>query len=70
VKRLSLKQAKRNFGSHFLAGICFPRTNTLQGLIRGRLEMLISVLLLPLFFALTGLRTLLDLLNQPAMWLG
>jgi len=31
--------------------------------------MLVSVLLLPLFFALTGLRTRLDLLNKPIMWL-
>jgi Kef-type K+ transport system membrane component KefB len=30
--------------------------------------MLVSVLLLPLFFALTGLRTRLDLLNAPSMW--
>jgi Kef-type K+ transport system membrane component KefB len=56
------------FGA-FLAGICFPRVNTLRGEIRGRLEMLISVLLLPLFFAVTGMRTRLDLLNKPAMWL-
>jgi Kef-type K+ transport system membrane component KefB len=56
------------FGA-FLAGICFPRISTRQGEIRGRLEMLISVLLLPLFFALTGLRTRLDLLNKPTMWL-
>ena len=56
------------FGA-FLAGICFPRISTRQGEIRGRLEMLITVLLLPLFFALTGLRTRLDLLNKPTMWL-
>ena len=30
--------------------------------------MLVSVLLLPLFFALTGMRTRLDLLNDAAMW--
>ena len=56
------------FGA-FLAGVCFPRANSWQGTIRGRLEMLVSVLLLPLFFALTGMRTRLDLLNKPAMWL-
>jgi Kef-type K+ transport system membrane component KefB len=56
------------FGA-FLAGICFPRVSSLQGEIRGRLEMLVSVLLLPLFFAVTGMRTRLDLLNQPTMWL-
>jgi Kef-type K+ transport system membrane component KefB len=31
--------------------------------------MFISALLLPLFFALTGMRTRLDLLNKPSMWL-
>ena len=56
------------FGA-FLAGVCFPRANSWQGTIRGRLEMLVSVLLLPLFFALTGMRTRLDLLNKPTMWL-
>ncbi len=56
------------FGA-FLAGVCFPRANSWQETIRGRLEMLVSVLLLPLFFALTGLRTRLDLLNKPIMWL-
>ena len=55
------------FGA-FLAGICFPRANSWQETIRGRLEMLISALLLPLFFALTGMRTRLDLLNKPSMW--
>ena len=34
-----------------------------------RLDMITSVLLLPLFFALTGLRTRLDLLNDVTMWL-
>jgi Kef-type K+ transport system membrane component KefB len=56
------------FGA-FLAGICFPRVSSLQGEIRGRLEMLVSVLLLPLFFAVTGMRTRLDLLNKPTTWL-
>lgn len=55
------------FGA-FLAGLCFPRESFWQETIRGRLEMLVSVLLLPLFFALTGLRTRLDLLNAPSMW--
>ena len=30
--------------------------------------MLVYVLLLPLFFAVTGMRTRLDLLNRPSMW--
>jgi Kef-type K+ transport system membrane component KefB len=56
------------FGA-FLAGVCFPRVPHWQLALRERLDMLISVLLLPLFFALTGMRTRLDLLNDTAMWL-
>jgi Kef-type K+ transport system membrane component KefB len=56
------------FGA-FLAGVCFPRVEAWQTAIRTRLEMIASVLLLPLFFALTGLRTRLDLLNDRSMWL-
>ena len=56
------------FGA-FIAGICFPRVERWQVAIRGKLEMLTSVLLLPLFFALTGLRTRLDLLNDSTTWL-
>lgn len=56
------------FGA-FIAGICFPRIERWQTAIRARLEMITSVLLLPLFFALTGLRTRLDLLNDSSTWL-
>ena len=56
------------FGA-FLAGVCFPRVPEWQLALRERLDMLVSVLLLPLFFALTGMRTRLDLLNDGSMWL-
>jgi Kef-type K+ transport system membrane component KefB len=56
------------FGA-FLAGVCFPRIPRWQEEIRERSDMLIAVLLLPLFFALTGMRTRLDLLNDANMWL-
>ena len=56
------------FGA-FIAGICFPRVAHWQQSIRARLDMVASVLLLPLFFALTGLRTRLDLLNTSDTWL-
>jgi Kef-type K+ transport system membrane component KefB len=56
------------FGA-FLAGVCFPRIPRWQEEIRARTDMLIAVLLLPLFFALTGMRTRLDLLNDAKMWL-
>lgn len=56
------------FGA-FLAGVCFPRVPRWQAAIRGQLDMITSVLLLPLFFALTGLRTRLDLLSGASTWL-
>ena len=55
------------FGA-FIAGVCFPRVPHWQQQIRARLDMITSVLLLPLFFALTGLRTRLDLLDDTNMW--
>lgn len=56
------------FGA-FMAGLCFPRIPQWQAAMRTRLDMLVSVLLLPLFFALTGMRTRLDLLSGPRIWL-
>jgi Kef-type K+ transport system membrane component KefB len=55
------------FGA-FLAGVCFPRIEHWQSAVRMRLDMIVSVLLLPLFFALTGIRTRLDLLNGGRIW--
>ena len=56
------------FGA-FMAGLCFPRIEHWQTAVRTRLDMLVSVLLLPLFFALTGRRTRLDLLSGAKIWL-
>lgn len=56
------------FGA-FMAGLCFPRIEHWQAAVRTRLDMLVSVLLLPLFFALTGMRTRLDLLSGSRIWL-
>ncbi len=56
------------FGA-FIAGVCFPRVEHWQHTLRARLDTVTSVLLLPLFFALTGLRTRLDLLNDSTTWL-
>ncbi len=55
------------FGA-FMAGVCFPRVERWQTAIRAKLDMVVSVLLLPLFFALTGMRTRLDLLNGASVW--
>jgi Kef-type K+ transport system membrane component KefB len=56
------------FGA-FLAGLCFPRIPRWHAEIRLKLETVTSVLLLPLFFALTGMRTRLDLLSGSDTWL-
>jgi Kef-type K+ transport system membrane component KefB len=56
------------FGA-FMAGVCFPRLESLQKFLRSRIYMIVSVLLLPLFFALTGMRTRLDMLNSGTIWL-
>jgi Kef-type K+ transport system membrane component KefB len=56
------------FGA-FLAGLCFPRVKAWQTALRSKLHVILSLVLLPLFFALTGLRTRLDLLNDGRTWL-
>jgi Kef-type K+ transport system membrane component KefB len=56
------------FGA-FLAGICFPRIPQWQSAVRTRLDLVVSVLLLPFFFALTGMRTQLNLLSGTHIWL-
>jgi Kef-type K+ transport system membrane component KefB len=56
------------FGA-FLAGLCFPRVQHWQEALRARLDIIVSLVLLPLFFALTGMRTRLDLLSGASIWL-
>lgn len=56
------------FGA-FLAGVCFPRIERWQSAIHMRLDVIVSILLLPLFFALTGMRMRLDLLSGTAAWM-
>jgi Kef-type K+ transport system membrane component KefB len=56
------------FGA-FMAGIVMPKGGKLQEGLRHRLESVTSVLLLPLFFAYTGLRTSVALLNSVELWL-
>jgi len=50
------------FGA-FVAGIAFSSNPTLRRLVEQRMEPFATVLLLPLFFASTGLRTRIDLLS-------
>ncbi len=56
------------FGS-FLAGVVMPPHGEFRDSLKVRLEHFSSVFLLPLFFAFTGLRTQLGLLNDANGWL-
>ena len=56
------------FGA-FLAGVVAPSDKAFRAALRERLEMIVSILLLPLFFAFTGLRTQIGLLDDAASWL-
>ncbi|MBX7097307.1 MAG: cation:proton antiporter [Myxococcaceae bacterium] len=56
------------FGA-FAAGAIIPRERGLAHAISTRLEDLVGVLFLPLFFALSGLRTEIGLVDSPTRWL-
>ncbi len=56
------------FGA-FLAGAIMPDTNGFRHKLNVRIENFSSVLLLPLFFAFTGLRTQIGLLNDFQGWM-
>jgi Kef-type K+ transport system membrane component KefB len=56
------------FGS-FLAGVVMPARGEFREFLKLRLENFSSVFLLPLFFAFTGLRTQIGLLNDTNGWL-
>jgi Kef-type K+ transport system membrane component KefB len=56
------------FGA-FLAGVVAPPQKEFRAALRERLEVVVSVLLLPLFFVFTGLRTQIGLLNDSRSWL-
>jgi Kef-type K+ transport system membrane component KefB len=55
------------FGA-FFAGVILPKSENLARSMNNKLEMVTSVFLLPLFFALTGLRTSIHLLNGARPW--
>jgi Kef-type K+ transport system membrane component KefB len=56
------------FGA-FLAGVIMPRLSDMTSEIMVKMEPLIMVLLLPLYFAFTGLRTSVALIRGGEMWL-
>jgi Kef-type K+ transport system membrane component KefB len=55
------------FGA-FMAGLVMPKNESMIAGVVERIESLSLGLLLPLFFALTGLRTRIDLLTGKSMW--
>jgi Kef-type K+ transport system membrane component KefB len=56
------------FGA-FLAGAVMPDTSTVRSFLKDKLAAFSSTALLPLFFAFTGLRTQISLLNDWQSWL-
>jgi Kef-type K+ transport system membrane component KefB len=55
------------FGA-FFAGLTMPRDPAIERMLRERVEPLTTTMLLPLFFALTGLRTKLQLIDSASLW--
>lgn len=55
------------FGA-FLAGVIMPSTMSFRNIFIEKVEDVSLVLLLPLFFVFTGLRTQIGLLNDPYLW--
>jgi Kef-type K+ transport system membrane component KefB len=56
------------FGA-FLAGVIMPEGNAFKAKLTAAVEDVSTVVMLPLFFAFTGLRTEIGLLNDPTSWL-
>ena len=56
------------FGA-FLMGLIMPRYADLTGDVRRRFEDFVVLVLLPLFFVVTGLKTDIGSLNRPVLWL-
>ncbi|MCF2443180.1 cation:proton antiporter [Dyadobacter sp. CY345] len=55
------------FGA-FMAGVIMPANQTFRNIFIEKVEDVALVLLLPLFFVFTGLRTQIGLLNDPYLW--
>ena len=56
------------FGA-FLAGVIMPSNVNFRNMFSERIEDVALIILLPLFFVFTGLRTQIGLINEPYMWL-
>lgn len=55
------------FGA-FMAGVIMPANVSFRNIFIEKVEDVSQVLLLPLFFVFTGLRTQIGLLNEPGLW--
>jgi Kef-type K+ transport system membrane component KefB len=55
------------FGA-FIAGVVVPKNQIFKKLMTNKIEDISTVVLLPLFFAFSGLRTQIGLLNTPYLW--
>ncbi len=55
------------FGA-FMAGVIMPANASFRNIFIEKVEDVALVLLLPLFFVFTGLRTQIGLLNEPGLW--
>jgi Kef-type K+ transport system membrane component KefB len=56
------------FGA-FLLGAMIPHDSAAARTLTSQLERMVAILLLPAFFAFTGMRTRIDLLSEPNHWL-
>lgn len=56
------------FGA-FLAGVIIPSNLNFRKIVTEKIEDITLILLLPLFFVFTGLRTEIGLLNTPELWM-
>jgi Kef-type K+ transport system membrane component KefB len=56
------------FGA-FLVGLIMPRRAGLTDSVSGKFENFVVLVLLPLFFVVTGLKTQVNALNRPELWL-
>lgn len=73
VLALSSAIATESLGVHalfgaFFAGLMMPRDGRIERLFEDRIEPLTMTLLLPLFFAFTGLRTNVQLIAHAGLW--
>lgn len=57
------------FGA-FMAGVIMPPSFSFRKIVTDKIEDISTVLLLPLFFVITGLRTQIGLLNESHLWIS